>query len=130
MPSSAVRTFRDADDYAATIRAGTVKLTVTGRGEFNAKLTRIDLHRLWMQRFCLWMQRFSDNLPRVCDVGNLISGRTYITFRTQPGPSLVQTSVELHPSAILRQGPAPDCYQRSTGSAHFGAMSLPIEDVA
>ena len=60
MPSSAVRTFSDADDYAASIRGGTVELTLVGRGDFNAKLTRIELHRLWMQRF-------SEKLPRVVE---------------------------------------------------------------
>jgi AraC-like DNA-binding protein len=123
MPSSAVRTFSDADDYATAIRAGTIELTVTGRGDFNAKLVRIDLHRLWMQRL-------SDNLPRVCDVASVVSGRTYITFRTQPGPSLLQAGVEIHPSTILRHGQAREYYQRSSGSAQFGAMSLPLEDMA
>ena len=123
MPSSAVCTFTDPDDYAATIRAGTVDLTITGRGDFNAKLTRIDLHHLWMQRF-------SDNLSRVCDVGNLASGRTYITFRTQPGRSLLQTGVELHPSAVMRHSPAPEYYQRSSGPVSFGTMSLPTDDIA
>jgi hypothetical protein len=63
MPSSAVRTFTDPDEYTASMRRGTVELTATGRGDFSAKLTRVDLHRLWMQRF-------SDNLPRVCDATN------------------------------------------------------------
>ena len=58
MPSSAVRTFTDPDDYTAAIRGTSAELTLIGRGRFNAKLTRIDLHRLWMHRF-------SDNLPRI-----------------------------------------------------------------
>ena len=58
MPSSAVRTFSDPDDYATSMRATKAEVTVTGRGKFTAKLIRIDLHRVWMQRF-------SDNLPRV-----------------------------------------------------------------
>jgi hypothetical protein len=58
MPSSAVRTFTDPDEYAASIRGGEVELTVAARGDFRAKLIRIDLH-------CLWMQRFADNLPRI-----------------------------------------------------------------
>ena len=45
MPSSAVRKFTDPDDYAA-IRAGTVEFGVTGRGDFNTKLIRIDLQPL------------------------------------------------------------------------------------
>ena len=77
MPSSAVRTFTDPDDYAAAMRATKTELTVTGRGTFAAKLTRIDPHRLWMQRF-------SDNLPRIGHWTN-IADRAIISFRTKPG---------------------------------------------
>jgi len=63
VPWSAVQTFSDADEYAATIRGGIVELTVTARGDFNAKLTRVDLHSLWMQRF-------SESLPRVVHAAN------------------------------------------------------------
>jgi AraC-like DNA-binding protein len=123
MLSSSVRTFSDADDYAASIRGGTVELTVLGRGDFNGKLIRIDLHRLWIQRF-------ADNLPRVADATDLISGRAYITFRTQPGPSLLQAGVEINPFAVLRHGQVDGYYQRSSGSASFGTMSMPIGDIA
>lgn len=51
MPSSGVRTFLDPDDYTAAIRGAQAEVTVTGRGEFTAKLARNDLHRLWMHRF-------------------------------------------------------------------------------
>ena len=123
MPSSAVQTFSDADQYAAAIRAAAVEFTVTGRGDFNAKLVRIDLHRLWMQRF-------SDNLPRIADVTGVVSGRTYITFRTQPGPCVLWDGVENHPSGILRFGQAGDHYQRSSGACDFATMSLPTEKIA
>ena len=76
MPSSAVRTFIDSDDYAAAIRATRAEITVTGRGHFTVKLTWIDLHRLRMQRF-------SDNLPRVGHSAAM-NGRAIISFRT-PG---------------------------------------------
>jgi hypothetical protein len=123
MPSSAVRTFTDPDDYAASMRRGTVELTVTGCGEFSAKLTRVDLHHLWMQRF-------SENLPRIADAINIARGRTYITFRTRPGPSLLQSGVELGPLSVMRHSPDHDYYQRSTGSADFATMSLPVDDCA
>jgi hypothetical protein len=122
MPSSAVRTFTDADDYASAIRATRAEITLTARGDFAAKLTRIDLHRLWMQRF-------SDNLPRI---GHSASptGRAIISFRTQPGPSLIWGGVEFHPGNIIRHNEGGDAFQHSSGSACWGAMSLPVEEMA
>jgi AraC-like DNA-binding protein len=122
MPSSAVRNFTDPDEYAESVRGGAVEMTAVGRGDFSAMVTRIELHRLWMNRF-------SENLPRVVEVA-AFKERTYIAFRVQPGPSLLQAGVEIPLSGILRQGQAPDYYQRSSGPINFGAMSLPIEDVA
>jgi len=123
MPSSTVRTFTDPNDYATSVRGGTVKLTVAERGQFSAKLTRIDLHRLWMQRF-------SEDLARIVDATSLTSGRIYLSFRTRPGPSLLQGGLEMDPSHIVRHGPTADYYQYSSGAAHFATMSLPIEDFA
>lgn len=122
MPSSAVRTFTDPDDYAATIRAGTVELTVIGRGDFNAKLIRVDLNRLWIQRY-------SENLPRIWKAAS-IGGRAIISFRTDPGPSLFTGGWEMQPSTMLRHSLAYSFFQRSSGPANFGSISLPIEDIA
>jgi AraC-like DNA-binding protein len=121
MPSSAARTFTDPDEYSEGIR-GRAELTVTGRGHFRAKLVRIDLHELWMQRH-------SDNLSRITFSPKL-TGRNVISFRTQPGPSLLLAGIETQLSAIVRHGGDADgFYQRSSGSAHFGSMSLPIDKI-
>jgi AraC-like DNA-binding protein len=117
-----VRTFSDPDDFAAAIRATKAEVTVIGRGRFTAEITRIDLHRLWMQRF-------SDNLPRVGHSAG-ISGRAIISFRTQTGPSLLWGGAEMHPTNIVRHGEGENTFQRSSGSASWGAMSLPVEDMA
>src|SRR6266446_3535816 len=122
MPSSAVRTFTDPDDYGAAIRQGTYELTVTQRGDFTAKLTRIDLHRLWMQRF-------ADNLPRISHIAGW-GGRAVIAFRTQPGPRLLSSGVEMQPSNIVRYGEGQSYYRQSSGFACYGSMSLPVGDVA
>jgi AraC-like DNA-binding protein len=121
MPSSAVRTFSDPDEYAAAIRQGTYELTVTKRGHFAAKLTRIDLHRLWMQRFF-------DNLPRISHIAGW-GGRAVIAFRTQPGPSLLSSGVEMQPTNIVRYSEGQSYYRRSSGLASYGSMSLPVEDM-
>jgi len=119
MPSSAVYTFTDPDHYAAMARATSVELTISKCGSFAAKLVRIDLHRLWMQRFC-------DNLPRIGHWAN-VAGRAIISFRTEPGPSLLSSGVEMAPSEIFRRSEAQEYFQQSSGSASFGSMSLPVE---
>jgi AraC-like DNA-binding protein len=93
-----------------------------GRGDFNAKPTRVELHRLWMQRF-------SEDLPRVVEAATK-KERAYISFRVRPGPDLLQAGVEIEPSAVLRHGQTHEYYQRSSGSVSFGTMSLPVEDIA
>jgi methylphosphotriester-DNA--protein-cysteine methyltransferase len=122
MPSSAVRTFNDPDDYAAAIRQGTYELTVTERGHFAAKLTRIDLH--W-----LWMQRFSDNLSRISHISGW-GGRAVIAFRTEPGPSLLSGGIEMQPTNIVRYSEGQNYYRRSSGFAAYGSMSLPLAEIA
>ena len=100
-------------------RGASADLTVIGRGRFGAKLTRIDLHRLWMHRF-------SDNLPRVAHSANVV-GRSFILFRTQPGPRLLSNGVEMQPTNILRVSEGHEANQLSSGLAAFAAMSLPME---
>ena len=121
MLSSAVHTFTDPDDYAAKIRNTRAEVVVTERGEFTARITRIDLHRLWMQRF-------SDNLARVAHSAGT-SGRVTISFRTQPGPSLLWGGTEMRLTNIVRHGEGESTFQRSSGSASWGAMSLPVADM-
>jgi hypothetical protein len=121
MPSSAVHTFTDPGDYAAAIRATTIDLAVTGRVHFTGKRTRIDLHRLWMQRL-------SESLPRVVHSA-FVTGRAIITFRIHAGPGLAWGGAELQPSNIIRHVEGENAFQRSSGPTFWGAMSLPVEDM-
>jgi AraC-like DNA-binding protein len=121
MPSSAVLTFTDPDEYAAAIRATRAELTVAGRGRFTAKHIRIDLHRLWMQRFV-------ENLPRIGHWSN-VAGRAIISFRTRPGPRLLASGVEMQPSNFIRRREAEHYFQQSSGSTRFGSLSLPVAEM-
>src|SRR4029077_18297472 len=122
MASSSVRAFTEPDAYVTAIRQGTVQVTVTQRGIFKAKLTRIDLHRLWMQRF-------SDNLARTSHVDGW-GGCAIIVFRTEPGPSLSRGGVELDSSSIWLPRPGQSYYHRASGPASCGSVSLPLEEIA
>src|SRR6266853_158008 len=122
MPSSAVHSFTDPDDYAAAIRAANAEINVTGRGRFTGEIIRIDLHRLWIQRF-------SDNLPRVGHSANM-AGRAIFSFRTEPGPSLLAGGMELQPTSIVRHSEGQSFHRRSSGFASYASMSLPVEEIA
>src|SRR5215469_1547412 len=121
MPSSEVRTFTDPDDYAASFREAQVTLTVTERGQFAAKLTRIDLPRVRIQRF-------SDNLPRIAHSA-LVSGCAMFSWLTRPGPPQLSSGVEMQSAGIMRHSEGNSNYLRSSGLACYGSMSLPVADM-
>jgi AraC-like DNA-binding protein len=122
MTSNSVRTFTEPDEYAAAVRQGTHELTITERGNFKAKLWRIDLSTLWMQRF-------SEALARTSHVDDW-GGRAVIAFRNEPGPSLMRDGAEVGADRISWLRPGQDYYHRSTGSADYAGMSLPLEQLA
>jgi AraC-like DNA-binding protein len=122
MPSSAVRTFTDPDEYAASAHGTTVQLTIVERGRFEAKIIRVDLHHLRMQRF-------ADNLPRIVHSAN-DPGFATISLRPEPGPSLRRSGMEMLESNIIRRGQAETFFQQSDGPVCFGSMSLPLDVMA
>src|SRR5262245_13380374 len=110
MPSSAVHTFTDPGEYAAAIRATTIDLTVTGRGHFIGKRTRIDLHRLWMQRL-------SEHISRVVHSASLLDAPS------SPSEYMLWSGADLHPANIIRHVEGENAFQRSLGPTFWGAMS-------
>jgi hypothetical protein len=55
--------------------------------------------------------------------------RANIQFRTKPGPTILMGGVETHPTNIMRSIEGEGSYQHTSGSASWGAMSLPLEDI-
>ena len=119
MPSSAVRTFSDPDDYTTSFRGSQAELTITARGQFVAKLTLVRLH-------CLQMQRFWENLPRILHVAH-VHGRASVSFLT--GPRQVWGSTELQPTDLTVHNVDQDHFHQSFGLASCAFMSLPVEDL-
>ena len=122
MSSSAVRTFTDPDHYTTAIRQGTSEVTLTARGHFGARLTRIDLPSLWMQRF-------SETVPRIKHATGW-GGRAIIAFPTQPGLRQSWNGVDLQPTHVIRFKPGSSYFQHSAGASAYGSMSLPLADMA
>ena len=121
MPSSLVRTFTDPDDYAASVRAASATLTITQRGRFAAKLIRVDLHRLWMQRF-------SESLARVAYF-SILPGRTSISFAAQPGPVVVSGGFEQDGFSIVRRDGGQEYFHRTSAANCNCAVSLPVDEI-
>lgn len=122
MPSSAVRRFADPDQYVGAVRATTAQFMVVGTGPFAAKLTRIDLHHLWMQRF-------EESVSRVVHLANM-PGRAPILFSTGVGAGPVDSGVALDAGTIVRYADGETSFQHSAGPTAFASMSLPIEQLA
>src|SRR3954447_2175587 len=122
MPSSAICTFTDPDDYAASLRASSLELSITASGPFSGKITRIDLHQLWMQRF-------SESLPHIGH-SSIFPGRAVVSFWIRPGPDQLWNGVESRPTSIARHSEGEQFYRRSSASSYRAAMSLPTDHLA
>jgi AraC-like DNA-binding protein len=123
MPSSAVRTFFEPDAYFGGIRNLEIDGLVLRRGEFRAKSTRIDLHRLWMHRF-------DEDLPQIMKV-TPSGARALIIFATsRDQPAMQVNGVETSQNQIAKLGLDWEWYLRSTAPCGWGTMSLAPEDLA
>jgi AraC-like DNA-binding protein len=123
MPSSAVLRFTDPDAYYAAIRTAEVKGVVTTRGDYRAELTRIELHRLWMQRGV-------EGLPRVMNVRRR-DPRVAVFFMTEQEQSPLQVrGMVLGTGEIAVLGSGSADHHLSSAACRWGAMSLTPEDLA
>jgi AraC-like DNA-binding protein len=123
MPDSAVLTFTDPDAYYGNIRTAEVKGVVTVRGDYRAELTRIELHRLWMQRGV-------EGLPRVMNVRRR-DPRVAVFFMTEQEQSPLQVrGMVLGAGEIAVLGSGSADHHLSSAACRWGAMSLTAEDLA
>jgi len=109
VPSSTVSTFDDPDAYHSTIRASGVRGISTSRGNFTAELTRIDLHRLWIQRSY-------ESLPEAIKFAS--SGqRIVIFFAIDPSQAVIHLNgVELPQHDIITWGAGLPRHLRSSAA--------------
>lgn len=123
MVESAVLRFADPHQYQEAVHAANVKVTVTAAGRFEADLTRIKLHRLWMQR-----ARFS--LPSVThSTTSKDRSMIFLQFRPDQAP-ILHSGTEVSPGEIVRYPLGSDHHYRTSASYHCGGMSLTPADLA
>jgi len=123
MPDSAILTFTDPHEYQAAVRASDAKFIVTAPGKYRAELTRINLHRLWMQRG--W-----DSLPRVAHTA-VHKDRLPILFLADVHQTPIHhCGKEMSAGEIVFGSSGAEHYYRTPMASHWASMSLTPEALA
>jgi len=114
-------TFSDADGYTTAFGDTRVKLTITGAGEFSARLTRLRLPRLEVNR-C------RESLPRIAFI-SLPTKRTVLSFPIGSA-SLVFGGFALRNGDIVLHSRGGRMHQHSNGACQWGLVSLSAKRLA
>jgi AraC-like DNA-binding protein len=123
VPSSFIANYSDPYEYQKTIQSVDLQVHVTGRGKFEATLTRIKLDRLLMQRAHL-------SLPAVTHSA-IAKDRRMIFLQFDPDQApIVHSGIEVPPSEIVCYPLGSEHHYRTSASYHCGGMSLTEEDFA
>ena len=119
MASLVCRSFSDPLAYEQAIRgARASELIVSERGVFDARLTSIDLDRVWLQRG-------SENLARTMYAGFDEARRSIFFLLDRQTPPCIQSGKEFGPDDVVSFGQDSSHFQRTFGPNRWAAMSLP-----
>ncbi len=120
MPAAAVYTATDPCEYGSLIRGSDVEVLVDARGDFRAKVTRLDLDGLWIQRG-------EENLPRIfrsCPPKD----RVIVSFIMEDSSPVIRLGgIQVSSRQITVMSPGQPSPWRSLGACKWGAMSMPAE---
>jgi len=118
MAEGATFTLSDPDDYAAKFGDARVNLTITGAGQFRARLTRLKLKHLEIHRF-------RESLPRIAFI-SLPPDRIFLSFSAGEVP-LIFNGLAVRDGNIILHGAGAHMHQRSSGECQWGLISLSPE---
>lgn len=123
MPAGSFEIFTDPHEHQKAIRAADIKFLVTGAGQYQAKLTRISLHRLSMQRSYT-------SVPHIMH-SSVTRERSVIFFRpdTEQAPMYHQ-GVEISATDLVFNSTGSEHYRRMPAVSGWASMSLKPEDLA
>jgi AraC-like DNA-binding protein len=122
MAEKGTATFANPDDYRAAIGSATVNLVVTGGGNFNARLT-------WLNLGHLHVLHGRENLPRI-GFFSLSPTQSFVSFPTNPGAPLTYGGIDLQLGDVVLHSRGERMHQRIDGEGQWGLISLPPEQLA
>jgi AraC-like DNA-binding protein len=121
MAEGGTHTFNDPESYASAFGDARIKLTITGAGEFSARLTRLRLQHLEVYR-C------RESLPRIAYI-SLPTDRIVLSFPIASA-SLLFGGSALRNGDILLHSRSECMHQRSDGACQWGMVSLSAKQLA
>jgi AraC-like DNA-binding protein len=110
--------FSDPDGYAASFGNARVNLTITGAGDFRARLTWLKLTDLEIYRCC-------EDLPRIAYI-SLPPGQIFLSFPLDEA-ALISDGFALRNGHFVLHDPGERTHQRSDGACRWGLISLSSE---
>src|SRR6266480_7171337 len=122
MAENGTAKFADPDDYQAGIGDAIVNLIVTGGGDFNARLTWLNLRRLYVLRAF-------ENLPRIAFF-SLSPAQVFVSFPASACSSLTYGGFGLQFGDVVFHSRGERMHQRTNGESQWGLISLPPEQLA
>jgi AraC-like DNA-binding protein len=121
MAEGGTHTFSDPDGYATAFGDVRIKLTITGAGDFSARLTRLRLPHLEVYR-C------RESLPRIAYI-SLPAERIVLSFPIGSASPLFG-GFALRNGDIVVHGRGERMHQRSNGACQWGLVSLSAKRLA
>ena len=122
MAENGTATFASPDDYSAAIGAANVHFVVTGGGEFNGRLT-------WLNLGHLHVLRGRENLPRI-GFFSLSPTQAFVSFPTNASSGLTYSGVGLQFGDVIFHKRGERAHQRTSGAGQWALISLPPEQLA
>jgi hypothetical protein len=117
-----VLTFCDPDGYEDGFGDAGIKLTITGSGDFTARLIRLKLQDLEV-RCC------NESLPRIAYV-SLPPGQMFVSFPVGTAAALISDGFALQNGDFVLHSRSGRTHQRSNGACQWGMISLSSERLA
>jgi hypothetical protein len=123
MPGSRASVFGEAEDFEAALSAdGVAGLVVTGRGQFRARLTQVELDQLRLMAA-------EEAQPRIAFV-TVPAGTILVSFPVEEGSPPVWGGFEVRPGEMITFGPGQRLHARTLGASRWGAIQLPGQQLA
>ena len=123
MPGSRVFVFGEAEDFQAALNTdGIAGMLFTGRGQFRARLTQVELERFRLAAA-------EEAQSRVAFIV-VATGRVLVSFPIDRGPSPVWGGIEIRTGEMVTFGPGQRLHALTVGACHWGTIQVPAEQLA